>query len=199
MDDIFLVIAVSFMAFVSTSIDNLFLLVTLSLHPRYGIAKVRLGYLMAVLIMLSICMIFAKGVQQLPVHFIPYIGLVPLGIGIYELVRLIRGAKSTALAEPDTGKVKSGSILTIVLIMITHSWDSIAVLAPLLSDTRPGLLGWMAASIIFAAAALTFVAQRTVMHPRIRVVLERYTPKMLPFLLIAVGLYILTNTSTDMT
>ena len=56
MDDILLAVSVSFMAFLSTSIDNLFLLITLTLHPKYGSAKVRTGYLLAVLLMLGICM-----------------------------------------------------------------------------------------------------------------------------------------------
>ena len=53
MHDILIALSVSFMAFVSTSMDNLFLLITYTLHPKYGIAKVRAGYLLAVLIMLG--------------------------------------------------------------------------------------------------------------------------------------------------
>ena len=199
MDDILLAVSVSFMAFLSTSIDNLFLLITLTLHPKYGSAKVRTGYLLAVLLMLGICLMFARGVQQLPLHFIPYIGLVPLTIGMYELWELVRGGKSAAIPDGETGKLRGGSFLTVTMIMITHSWDSIAVLAPLLSDTRPGLTGWMAASILIAAGALTFVAQKAVSHPSMKAFLQRYAPKVLPFLLIAVGLYILLNTSTDIT
>ena len=199
MDDIILAIAVSFMAFVSTSMDNLFLLVTLSLHPKYGIARVRIGYLIAVLIMLGICLIFAQGVQQLPVDYIPYIGLVPLGIGLYELYQLIRGKKPETAGNPEIPDAKRGTFWTVALIMIAHSWDSIGVLAPLLSDTRPGLVSWMAISVVAAASLLTLVAQRAVAHPKIRIQLERFAPKILPFLLIGVGLYILTNTSTDVT
>ncbi|MFC4273530.1 hypothetical protein GQF03_11540 [Sneathiella chungangensis] len=57
----------------------------------------------------------------------------------------------------------------------------------------------MAASILIAAGALTFVAQKAVSHPSMKAFLQRYAPKALPFLLIAVGLYILLNTSTDIT
>jgi cadmium resistance protein CadD (predicted permease) len=199
MDDILLAVTVSFMAYASTSIDNLFLLVTLSLHPKYGVAKVRQGYLLAVLVMIGICLLFAQGIQQLPAEFIPYIGLVPLGLGMLELWQLIRRSKSKDITTPDIARGEGGSFLTIMLIMFTHSWDSIAVLAPLLSDTRPGLIGWMGASILTAAAILTFGAQKTVGHAKIRSLLERYAPKILPFLLIGVGLYILTNTPTDIT
>jgi cadmium resistance protein CadD (predicted permease) len=199
MDDILLAVAVSFMAFLSTSFDNLFLLVTLSLHPKYGIAKVRQGYLLAVLLMIGICLIFAHGIQKLPAEIIPYIGFVPLGVGLYELWHLVRPHKSTARASSDVIPKAGGSFLTITLIMIAHSWDSIAVLAPLLSDTRPGLIGWMVASVLLAATAFTFGAQKAIGHRRARSLLERYAPKILPFLLIGVGLYILTNTPTDIT
>lgn len=199
MDDILLAVAVSFMAFLSTSFDNLFLLVTLSLHPKYGVAKVRQGYLLAVLLMIGICLIFAHGIQKLPADYIPYIGFVPLGVGLYELWHLVRPHKSTARAPSDVIPKAGGSFLTITLIMIAHSWDSIAVLAPLLSDTRPGLIGWMVASVLLAATAFTFGAQKAIGHRRARSLLERYAPKILPFLLIGVGLYILTNTPTDIT
>ncbi len=199
MHDVLLAIAISFMAFISTSIDNLFLLVTLSLHPKYGVAKVRQGYLLAVLAMIGFCLLFAQGIQQLPTDLIPYIGFVPLSIGLYELWQLLRRKKSTALVSSEFTPKEGGSFLTITLIMITHSWDSIAVLAPLLSDTRPGLIGWMVASILAAAAILTFGAQKAVGHSKVRSLLKRYAPKILPFLLIGVGLYILTNTPTDIT
>ncbi|MZR32178.1 cadmium resistance transporter [Sneathiella litorea] len=199
MDDILLAITVSFMAFLSTSLDNLFLLVTLSLHSKYGAAKVRLGYLLAIVVMIGVCLIFAQGVQQLPSQYIPYIGLVPLGLGLHELWQLIKRGISKAEKKPDIASNYSGSFLTVALIMFTHSWDSIAVLAPLLSDTRPGLLGWMVTSVLLAATVLTLGAQKATGHPRFRGLLELYAPKVLPFLLIGVGLYILTNTPTDIT
>jgi cadmium resistance protein CadD (predicted permease) len=199
MDDILLAVTVSFIAFASTSMDNLFLLVTLSLHPKYGAAKVRQGYLLAIVAMIVICLLFAQGIQQLPAEIIPYIGVVPLTIGLFELRQLFRRTTSKELANPDIKLKEGGSFLTISLIMMTHSWDSIAVLAPLLSDTRPGLIGWMIASILTAAAILTFGAQKAVGHPKMRTLLERYSPRILPFLLIGVGLYILTNTPTDIT
>ena len=199
MHDILLAVSVSFMAFLSTSMDNLFLLITYTLHPKYGIAKVRAGYLLAVLIMLGICAIFAQGIALLPAHIVPLIGLVPIALGLYELWQLNRGRKSASPGTEGVRNLQGGSFLTITLIMIAHSWDSIAVLAPLLADTRADLDIWMAVSIVCAALLLTFFAQKTVSHEKIRTQLARYAPKILPFLLIAVGLYILTNSPTDIT
>ena len=199
MHDILIALSVSFMAFVSTSMDNLFLLITYTLHPKYGIAKVRAGYLLAVLIMLGLCVAVAQGVQLLPVHIVPWIGLIPIAIGLYELWLLRRGGPATAAEAEEIGGSGRGSVFAITMIMLTHSWDSIAVLAPLLSDTRSGLIGWMAVSVVCAAALLTFFAQKAVGHEKIRIQLARYAPKVLPFLLIAVGLYILTNSPTDIT
>ncbi|MAZ03376.1 MAG: hypothetical protein CMN56_09575 [Sneathiella sp.] len=199
MHDIVIALSVSFMAFISTSMDNLFLLITYTLHPKYGIAKVRAGYLLAVLIMLGISVAVAHGVQFLPAHIVPWIGLIPIAIGLYELWQLRRGRLDAAAEAEDIGSAKRGSVLAITLIMIAHSWDSIAVLAPLLADTRADLDIWMAASVVCAALLLTFFAQKAVGHEKIRTQLTRYAPKILPFLLIAIGLYILTNTPTDIT
>ena len=199
MHDILIALSVSFMAFVSTSMDNLFLLITYTLHPKYGIAKVRAGYLLAVLIMLGLSVAFAHGMQLLPAHIVPWIGLIPIAIGLYELWLLRRGGPDATAETEDIGSAKRGSVLAITLIMIAHSWDSIAVLAPLLADTRADLDIWMAVSVVCAALLLTFFAQKTVSHEKIRTQLARYAPKILPFLLIAVGLYILTNSPTDIT
>jgi len=198
-EDIFLAISVSFVAFVSTSIDNLFLLITLSLHPKYGAARVRAGYLLAVGMMLVICLILAQSVQLIPTNYIPYIGIVPLAIGLYELYQLVTGGNSPGGDTPDGLNAGNGTVWTIALIMLTHSWDSIGVLAPLLADTRGALMPWMAVSIVVAAALLIGLAQWAVSYPKIRKLLARIAPKILPFLLIGVGLYILIDTPTDVT
>lgn len=199
MEDILLAISVSFVAFVSTSIDNLFLLVTLSLHPKYGAARVRAGYLLAVVVMLAISIVLAQSAQLIPTDYIPYMGLIPLGIGLYELYQLVTGGTNSGAGPTDDIAAGSGSIWAIALIMLVHSWDSIGVLAPLLADTKTGLVTWMGFTVMIAAALLIGLAQWSVSYPRIRQFLAKAAPKILPFLLIGVGLYILTNTPTDIT
>lgn len=199
MEEIVLAISVSFVAFLSTSIDNLFLLVTLSLHPKYGTGKVRAGYLLAIVLMLIICVILAQSAQLMPTYLIPYIGLVPLGIGTYELYQLLFNREDTGKVAHEGLDAGKGTIWAIAIIMLTHSWDSIGVLAPLFADTRTSLIPWMAISVLVTGALLILTGQWAVSHPQIRKILAKIAPKILPFLLIGVGLYILTNTPTDVT
>ncbi|MEH6526598.1 MAG: cadmium resistance transporter [Sneathiella sp.] len=199
MDEIILAISVSFMAFLSTSIDNLFLLVTLSLHPKYGAAKVRAGYMIAVILMLVIAHILAQSARLIPTEYIHYIGLVPLAIGAYELYQLVT-RKTSPADEIKTDLIRgSGSIWAIVVIMLTHSWDSIGVLAPLFVDTRSALIPWMYISVVVTAAFIIFAGQSAVSFSKLRNILVKIAPKILPFLLMGVGVYILTNTPTDVT
>jgi cadmium resistance protein CadD (predicted permease) len=197
MDDILLAVSVSFMAFLSTSIDNLFLLVTLSLHPKYGTSKVRAGYMLAVVIMLAIAFVLAQSAQLIPVEYIHFIGLVPLSIGAYEFYQLIR--KKAPPADEVTADLSrgTGSIWAIAVIMLTHSWDSIGVLAPLMADTRTALIPWMSMSILVTAALLVYAGQSVVSFSRLRAILIRIAPRILPFLLMGVGIYIFSNTPTD--
>ncbi len=199
MEDIILAISVSFVAFLSTSIDNLFLLVTLSLHSKYGTNKVRAGYLLAIVLMLIICLVLAQSAQLMPEKLIPYIGLVPLGIGLYELYQLIINKEDSSSFAHEGLEAGKGTVWAIAIIMLTHSWDSIGVLAPLFADTKTTLLPWMAASVVTTGILLILTGQWAVSHPRVRQILAKIAPKILPFLLIGVGLYILTNTPTDVT
>jgi cadmium resistance protein CadD (predicted permease) len=199
LDDIFLAISVSFMAFLSTSIDNLFLLVTLSVHPKYGAVQVRIGFMLAVVMMLVIALVLAQSVQLIPTRYIPLIGLVPLSIGAYELYQLITKKQSPADDTPLNLDKSKGTIWAVAVIMLTHSWDSIGVLAPLLADTRTSLVPWMSVSVLVTAAAIIFAGQWAVSHSKLRRILTKIAPKILPFLLMAVGIYILTNTPTDIT
>ncbi len=199
MEDIVLALSVSFVAFLSTSIDNLFLLVTLSLHPKYGTGKVRAGYLLAIVLMLVICVILAQSAQLMPTKLIPYIGLIPLGIGLYELYQLLFNKEDSSTIAHEGLTTGKGTVWAIAVIMLTHSWDSIGVLAPLFADTRTTLLPWMAVSVLTTGALLILTGQWAVSHPKTRQILAKVAPKILPFLLIGVGIYILTNTPTDVT
>lgn len=199
MDDILLAISVSSVAFLSTSIDNLFLLITLSVHPKYGMSRVRLGYLLAVVLMIAISLILSQGAQFIPTDFSHYVGLVPLGIGTYELYQLVAGKKVASKETSVELEFRKGTIWSVALIMLAHSWDSIAVLAPLLAETRSMLISWMAISIVLSAILLILMAQKAVSHPRLHQILSLSAPKVLPFLLIGIGLYILSNTPTDIT
>lgn len=199
MDDIILALSVSFMAFLSTSIDNLFLLVTLSVHPKYCAVQVRVGYMLAVVMMLVIALVLAQSALLIPAEYIHFIGLVPLSIGAYELYQLV--AKKTSPADETSTDLTrgTGSIWAVAVIMLTHSWDSIGVLAPLLADTKTSLVPWMSVSVLVTAAVIIFAGQWAVSYSTLRQTLTRIAPKILPFLLMAVGLYILTNTPTDIT
>ncbi|TNE41078.1 MAG: hypothetical protein EP348_01370 [Alphaproteobacteria bacterium] len=197
-EHILLAMGVSFTAFLSTSMDNVVLLVTLSLHRKYGAWTVSAGYFVAVVAMMVISLIVAQGVQLLPEDYIPLVGLVPLSVGLYELYHLIR-RKDTApdFDDAPARAMRKGTLWTVALIMLTHSWDSIGVLAPLLSDTRPVLVFWMVLAILGAALLLIGLSRLVLAHPAFRDRLTRVAPKALPFLLIAIGLYILLNTPTD--
>ena len=89
------------------------------------------------------------------------------------------------------------TVTCVFAVMLANSGDSLGVLASLLAETAPHLL-WVAAATPLAMAAVwVALAHYVVRHPALSPWLERVDRIAVPLVLIAIGLYILTDTPTD--
>ncbi|WP_424833704.1 hypothetical protein [Ruegeria sp.] len=183
--------ASAFMAQVLTNLDNLAALLALMMvsGPRRAV----LGFLLAQLIVICAALLLALGVDDVVPHWAGYLGVIPLTLGIVGVVRQIRGRQS----EDGPRVAASASMLVTMMLFISLSMDTFAVLAPLLADSAPsyraaGVVGAVCAA--FGLALLGLLGSRaSFMTGGVAQRLER----LVPFVMICAGLYILSNSWTD--
>ena len=181
----------AFMAQVLTNLDNLAALLALMLVS--GAKRSVFGFLLAQIIIITASLLVALGVDDVVPQWAGYLGVIPLGLGVLALIRRNKSTGGTADPRLET----SGSVIVVTLLFLSLSMDTFAVLAPLLADSAPGFRTAGIVGAALAAASLATVAMFGSKAPFMSGALASRLEKLVPFVMICAGLYILSNTWTD--
>ena len=180
-------ILLAVVAFASTNLDNLFVLLALFADPSLRPSQVVAGQYAGMGTIVGLALLGSLAAVVVPAPAIGLLGLVPLGLG---LARLRAGPEADPVATPGrasmTGKVVSAAVVT-----VANGGDNIAVYVPLLA----GRSGPEITTILAVFAVLTGLwcatARTVIAHPRSGPPLRRYGRRLLPWVLIGLGLSIL--------
>ena len=71
-------------------------------------------------------------------------------------------------------------------------------MAVVIADSKAALDGLVLGASLLAALILSAAARYAVGNPVIGPAIERYSARIAPFIMIAIGLYVLANTTTDL-
>lgn len=181
----------AFMAQILTNLDNLAALLALSLVS--GAKRAVFGFLLAQGVVISAALLLALGVEDVVPHWAGYLGLIPLSLGILALIRQRRGTETETHPNLDTG----ASVIMVTLLFISLSMDTFAVLAPLLADSAPTFRTAGVIGAVLAALGLATVALLGAKAPFMSGTLARRLERLVPYVMICAGLYILSNSWTD--
>lgn len=170
------------LAFASTNIDDLFVLLVLfgqGRRPRTVVVGQYLGFGAIVLVSLVV----SAGALALRPEWVGFLGLAPFAIGIKGLVAL-RGRSS----EAATDVAKAIGVLPIAAITFANGGDNIAVYAPLFARRA-----WTDVALVLAVFAVMVavwcgVARRLVRLPGVSSTLNRWGHWIAPLVLLLLGL-----------
>lgn len=197
--EILTIIAVAASAFIGTNMDNLVLLV--ALHARYHehTAVVTAGYVTSMVLIGGICLLVGKFGDLIPIAYLGLLGIIPITAGCLALLRLFGNAKTTESADSNVTYSAPGAIFTTLLTtQLSNSSDTIITFSVLLAESTD--ISDLEIIPVFLAmvAGFAWLARYLVNHPRLNHVLKRYGQYVTPFILILVGVYILSNTASDL-
>lgn len=184
--------------FVSTNVDDLFLLSAFfadgKLRPRSIVAGQYLG--IGVLVAASTLAALASLV--IPPGWIALLGLVPLGLGIHRLLELRRGAEE----EDEEAEILSGErqaqrrtrsqALAVSAVTLANGGDNLGVYIPLFAS-RPAAIPVYAAVFAILTALWCGLGWLLVNNRWLGAPLRRYGHVLLPFVLVGLGVWILSG------
>jgi cadmium resistance protein CadD (predicted permease) len=191
--DLFAIASVGVLSFVSTNLDNLVLLTLLHANASNRSAGVPLGYVGAVAAIVVIGFISGRAADAIPTWVMGYLGLIPLGMGIYRLPAAFR---SRPAATADRVVSPMGAI-GVAALTLSNSGDTLGVLLPLFAETPEPLTYMLGAAVLASAFIWLALANWVSSHERVRTWLGGAERWVVPTLLIAVGIYILVDSPTD--
>ena len=183
--------------FAVTNLDNLIILVFLLGQSPNARQHVLMGFVAAVILVIAVSSVGILIGTLLSPSLVGYLGFGPLLIGIYILYQQLRSIENKSTAVISAMGAPSKVWLTTVVLMFSNSADSIAVLLPLLAESgsMPTLLIvsiYLLTSILWCAISIK-IASNAGLAKRIN---DR-GEKLVPWVMIAVGIYVLSNTGTD--
>ena len=185
-------------SFIATNMDNLLLLVMLLGANARRRSAVLLGFLCSTIAVICVSALGVAVEGAIGPALIGYLGIIPVLLGLHMLYQSWSGG-STAdeeiemLADTTEPKIWWSTFI----LMFSNSGDSVAVFLPLLAESgRSALLfivcSYLAMAVLWSGLSYLISGQQSLARR-----LEHRAEKFVPWIMIAVGFYILMDTATD--
>lgn len=190
-------VSLGLIAYISTNVDNLVLLMTFRADSSFGNQQLLLGYFSGTIALLILMIAFSITRSLIPSQSLDLLGLAPLAMGFKKLFDLFLKKDRTA-NKPRPASKGGWQFLTLTTVLIANSGDTITVFAPLLMESKIPVMIILCLTFLLMAIAWYLAGSRMLKHPGTADFLQRYGHYIVPFAMMAIGLYILNNTSTDL-
>lgn len=177
-------VAVGALAFASTNVDDIVLLAVWFAQPGRRAFSIVVGQYVGIGLLVLISVVGALTALVLPKEWIPVIGIVPVALG---LKALFDGGDD----DDDPAPAATGA-MAVTVVTMANGADNLGVYIPLFASAPDQLPVYVA---IFAAGTAVWCAlgYALVSHPAAGPRLQRYGHRALPWVLIAIGLHVLSG------
>ena len=172
----------SIIAYISTNIDDIFVIMILLAQATKGTkSKLIAGHFLGVGLITVVSMLGAFGLQNLPLHYVGILGLVPIALGI----------KAWFNRDDEEVEAKAVGLLSMAMITVGNGADNVGVYIPLFtgfsSAERIGTV------IVFAVmtALWVFLANSLAEFPKVKAAVGKYKNIVIPAVFILLGVYII--------
>ena len=195
MIDIISLVAIGVAAFVATNIDDIFVLMIFFSSLAYPVRQIVLGHYLGIGSLVAIGVLGSLIALVVPTYVIGLLGMVPIAIGIKKLIEIRKKDKFFTRQVVQHEKNKSYlSFLSVAAVTFSNGGDNIGVYIPLfLKYNTISEITALAAVFIAMTAVWSIAAYYFVNHPPIASRVRHTGNIILPFVLIGLGIYILTE------
>jgi cadmium resistance protein CadD (predicted permease) len=198
MSEVLVVIAVTAGAFIGTNLDNLLLLTAMYSRYEQHAGMVTAGYFAGMILIGVIALAIGEVGEFIPLAYLGILGVIPMMMGVLALIKLFRKAE----VGYTNGIVTDGNRLAVFLALIStqlsNGTDTIITFSALLADSIDAADYLVAATFLVMIGVFNGVAWYALKHRGLSLVVSRYGQYVIPFILILVGYYILSNTASDL-
>jgi cadmium resistance transport/sequestration family protein len=185
----------SVIAFVTTNIDDIFVLIFLFSNPRLKRRNVVIGQFLGISSLIGISFIASFIGLVIDLKYVGLLGLVPIYIGLKSLSAL-RKQIGTANADLNAAGNALQQSLSVASITIANGGDNISIYIPLYATlTNVGKIN-MTIVFLIMTALWCLIAQYLSNHPVLKRSLEKYGHIVTPFIFILLGIYIMYESNT---
>ena len=193
MTDILNLLAIGVSAFAATNIDDIFLLMMFFSSLSFPVWQVVLGQYIGITLLVAISTLGIFISLVVPAHIIGLLGIVPIAIGIKKIIESRNNDKSTSKHAIKDSKTNL-AFMAVAAVTFSNGGDNIGVYTPLFAKYNSATtVIWLVIIFMAMTAIWCSAAYYLVNHPLIASKIRRIGHIVLPFVLIGLGIYILTK------
>jgi cadmium resistance transport/sequestration family protein len=187
------VILTAISAFISTNLDDIFILAAFFANPEFEAKNIVLGQYLGFILLLMVSSLAYFAQFFIPFQWISLLGFIPLFIGIRGLIKL-RKPKNHDISLENTGinSYQHGrKVGAVALITVINGGDNLGVYMPLFASMNAYGLFITATIFLILVGFWCILGFKLVNNRLLRDKIRKYGHQILPLVMITIGLLIL--------
>lgn len=175
--------------FATTNVDDIFVLLGFFADRQFKARQVIAGQYLGIGALFGVSVVASLVSLVVAPAYVGLLGLVPVGLGLKKLWDLRKGDEGED--APDSVSAGRGKVLAIALVTIANGGDNISVYTPIFATYSGGVLALVGAVFAVMTAVWLGFAYWLTNHRTFGEPIRRYGHRLMPFVLITLGIYIL--------
>jgi len=187
-----LIILTAISAFVSTNLDDMFILTAFFANPEFRAKDVVLGQYLGFIVLLTVSSLAYFVQFIIPSNWISLLGVIPIMIGIRSLLHLKKTQTDDSGEKRNFSKYKEGQkMLPVTLVTLANGGDNLGVYMPLFASMDLFDLFLTATTFLIMVGVWCFLGYKLVNNRVLGNKIKNYGHYILPFIMIVIGLVII--------
>jgi cadmium resistance protein CadD (predicted permease) len=183
--------------FVSTNIDNVFVLVGFFSDPKFRTRDIVIGQYAGIAALFGISVLASLLSLVIPRAYIGLLGIAPILIGAKKFLELYRRREKTEeTLQRHASPKPNGRPATVALVTFANGGDNVGTYAPSFALRSPFQITVIGLVFVGMTALWCFAAHSMVNHPKLGTPIRRFGHRVTPIVLIAFGILILQQAGT---
>jgi cadmium resistance protein CadD (predicted permease) len=184
-------IGIGALAFASTNIDDLVMLIGFFVDAAYRPRQIVLGQFVGIGVVIVVSLLGSLVAQIASTAYVGLLGLVPIALGVKKLVSVDGGGQYSHRLP-----MAASNIVTVAVVTVANGADNLSLYIPLFA-VHSGAEVTLFVAIFLVMTALWCGAGYALGSNRLLgIAAQRWGSDALPYILIALGIYILAKTGT---
>lgn len=193
-------IGIAIALFVSTNIDDIFVLLGLFADREYRASEIVAGQYLGIAVLFGISVAASLLALSIPHPYTGLLGIVVIALGVKRMVKMIRMPTGPAEAKASqAGTVREhrhGQVAAVAFVTLANGGDNIIVYTPAFAVRSAGELAVTAVVFAIFTAIWCLIAHSAVNHPRVRTHIRHYGRLVSPFVFVAIGVVVMLQAGT---
>jgi cadmium resistance protein CadD (predicted permease) len=184
--------------FISTDLDDVFVLLGFFADPRFRIRHIVAGQFIGIAVLYAVSVIGSLLSLVMPIALVGLLGLVPITMGLKSAWELCTSSEANERAYTGNrgSAIARANIAAVFAMTVANGGDNVSVYIPLFAMRSASNIAMMGVVFGIMTAIWLYFAYWLTRHRAIRAPVQRYARLLMPFVFIALGISILYQART---